>query len=153
MGNSQATASKPSPPFPSWRQGRADGGRHRPNVYGIPCCSRPAKRRHGCRCFHGYPPQADGGVCQGQTPIHKTGMEAGFVYRLPMHMSAGEVPRPLVFGENIREGEQEPAGGLRRPIQLTWVRWIQGVRECTRITANKETIFAFIRVIRGLFFR
>jgi hypothetical protein len=42
-------ARKPRPPHPYWRQGRADGGRHRPNVYGIPCCSRPAKRGCGSR--------------------------------------------------------------------------------------------------------
>jgi hypothetical protein len=52
--------------------GGKDGGRHRPNVYGIPRCSRPVR---GC--------------------------ESGFY----MRMSAGEVPRPPVFGENIWEGE------------------------------------------------
>jgi hypothetical protein len=45
MANSQTSASKPRPSFPYRRQERADGGRHRPNVYGIPCCSRPVR---GC---------------------------------------------------------------------------------------------------------
>jgi hypothetical protein len=33
-------------------------------------------------------------------------MDAGFVYRLYMRMSAGDASRPPVFGGNIRERER-----------------------------------------------